>query len=85
MVAVNCGAIPENLIEAELFGHAKGAFTGAVSDRIGRFEQAHRGTIFLDEVGEIAAGCCSPNCCACCRSGNCSASAARKQFRSTRA
>ncbi len=53
MVSVNCAAIPENLFEAELFGHAKGAFTGAVNDRVGRFEQAHRGTIFLDEVGEI--------------------------------
>jgi len=53
MVAVNCAALPENLIEAELFGHSKGAFTGAVGARIGRFEQAHHGTIFLDEVGEI--------------------------------
>jgi DNA-binding NtrC family response regulator len=53
MVSVNCAAIPENLVESELFGHNKGAFTGAVNDRIGRFEQAHRGTIFLDEVGEI--------------------------------
>jgi transcriptional regulator with GAF, ATPase, and Fis domain len=53
MVAVNCAAIPENLVEAELFGHAKGAFTGAMNDRIGRFEQAHRGTILLDEIGEI--------------------------------
>jgi transcriptional regulator with GAF, ATPase, and Fis domain len=53
MVAVNCSAIPENLVESELFGHAKGAFTGAVNDRIGRFEQAHRATIFLDEIGEI--------------------------------
>lgn len=53
LVAVNCAAIPENLAEAELFGHAKGAFTNAVNHRVGRFEQAQRGTIFLDEIGEI--------------------------------
>jgi transcriptional regulator with GAF, ATPase, and Fis domain len=53
LVAVNCAAIPENLAEAELFGHAKGAFTSAVNHRVGRFEQAHRGTILLDEIGEI--------------------------------
>jgi transcriptional regulator with GAF, ATPase, and Fis domain len=50
---VNCGAIPDNLLESELFGHCKGAFTGAVSDRKGKFESAHTGTIFLDEIGEL--------------------------------
>ncbi|NTV48352.1 MAG: sigma-54-dependent Fis family transcriptional regulator [Geobacteraceae bacterium] len=52
-VAVNCGAIPENLIESELFGHKKGSFTGAVGDRPGLFEQAEGGTLFLDEIGEL--------------------------------
>lgn len=53
-VVVNCGAIPENLLESELFGHVKGAFTGAVQTRDGRFQQAHTGTLFLDEIGEMA-------------------------------
>jgi transcriptional regulator with GAF, ATPase, and Fis domain len=52
-VSVNCGAIPDNLLESELFGHVKGAFTGAVSDRKGKFESAQSGTIFLDEIGEL--------------------------------
>ncbi|HUJ23038.1 MAG TPA: sigma-54 dependent transcriptional regulator [Bryobacteraceae bacterium] len=53
MVAVNCSALPANLLEAELFGHVKGAFTGALQQRTGRFEQAHNSTLFLDEVGEL--------------------------------
>ena len=52
-VAVNCGAIPDELVESELFGHEKGAFTGAISQRIGDFETAQHGTIFLDEIGEL--------------------------------
>ena len=52
-VKVNCGALPENLLESELFGHEKGAFTGAVRQKPGRFEDANRGTLFLDEIGEL--------------------------------
>lgn len=53
LVKVNCAAIPENLLESELFGHEKGSFTGATQARLGRFEEANRGTIFLDEIGEL--------------------------------
>ena len=52
-ITINCGAIPENLIESELFGHRKGSFTGALADRIGKFEAANEGTIFLDEIGDL--------------------------------
>lgn len=53
-VAINCAAIPENLLESELFGHEKGSFTGAISQHIGKFEEAHNGTLFLDEISEMS-------------------------------
>jgi transcriptional regulator with GAF, ATPase, and Fis domain len=52
-VSVNCGAIPENLLESELFGHVRGAFTGAIANKLGRFQSANKGTLFLDEIGEM--------------------------------
>ena len=54
VVAINCAAIPTGLVESELFGHRKGSFTGAMTDRIGRFELANGGTIFLDEIGDLS-------------------------------
>ena len=53
MIKINCGAIPQGVVESELFGHEKGAFTGALQRRIGRFELADKGTLFMDEVGEL--------------------------------
>jgi formate hydrogenlyase transcriptional activator len=53
LVKMNCGAIPQGLVESELFGHERGAFTGALQRRIGRFEMANKGTLFMDEVGEL--------------------------------
>ncbi|MBN1635993.1 MAG: sigma-54-dependent Fis family transcriptional regulator, partial [Deltaproteobacteria bacterium] len=55
-VTINCAAVPENLLESEFFGHEKGAFSGAITQRIGKFEKAHTGTLFLDEIGDIPLG-----------------------------
>ena len=76
IVRVNCSSITAGLLESELFGNQKGAFTGAIARRIGRVELAHQGTLFLDEVGEIPGWSCSQSCCASCRSESLNGSAA---------
>ena len=64
-IKLSCAALPFDLLESELFGHEKGAFTGAIAQKIGRFEMADKGTLFLDEVGDIPLGACSRSCCVC--------------------
>lgn len=81
-VAVNCAAIPETLLESELFGYEKGAFTGAVSRRIGKFEEASDGTLLLDEISEWTS-VFRPSCCVPFRKKKSTASAERRRLRST--
>jgi hypothetical protein len=81
---LNCAALPDELVESELFGHARGAFTGAVGERIGVFEEAHTGTLLLDEVGELSPRA-QQRSCASFRKANCAASARTSRAASTSA
>ena len=82
LIKLNCAALPSSLVEAELFGHEKGAFSGAINRRIGRFELAQGGTIFLDEIGEVPMDVQVKLHSAFSRSASSSASAARNRSRS---